>query len=340
VRPIGALLGGLAVAAASPAFAQSNVTIYGLIDMYAQVGRGDSTVYAVESGGKSGSRLGFKGSEDLGDGLSAVFVLEMGIAADTGLLTQGGLAFGRQSYVGFVGPFGQGSVGRQYTPQYTAIDESDPFGTAGGSAQASGIVTVLATRADNSFFYRSPALGPGVTVSVLGGLGQQVEGNINSAYIKYSANNLDVGLGYAHHNPVPSSGGDSASALVLTGGYDFGSFKLQGGMQAVKNASRLPATDDDRTEFYAGVHVPFGSDKLTVGAGTGKVDGVGGTTATQLSVGYVHVFSKLTDVYGIYSYIKNGDATAHTPNGGSGAGPAVSAGNDAQALMLGLRVRF
>jgi predicted porin len=334
------LLGGLAAGAVAPALAQSNVTVYGLVDAYVQVGRGDSTVYAVESGGKSGSRLGFKGSEDLGDGLSAVFALEMGIAVDTGLLTQGGLAWGRQSYVGFVGPFGQVSVGRQYTPQYTAIDESDPFGTAGGSAQASGIVTVLSTRADNSLFYRSPQLGPGITVSVLGALGQQTEGNFNSAYVKYSANNLDVGLGYAHRNPVPASGGESASALVLTGGYDFGSIKIQGGMQAVKNVSRLAATDDDRTEFYAGVHVPFGRDKLTIGAGTGKVDGVGGTTATQLSAGYVHVLSKLTDVYGIYSYIKNGDATAHTPNGATGAGPAVSAGNDAQALMLGMRVRF
>ncbi len=334
------MLGALVVGGAAPAFAQSSVTVYGLIDAYVQVGRGDSTVYAVESGGKSGSRLGFKGSEDLGDGLSTVFALEMGIAPDTGLLTQGGLAWGRQSYVGFVGPFGQVSIGRQYTPQDTAIDESDPFGTAAGSAQASGIVTVLSTRADNSIFYRSPRLGPGITVSVLGALGQQVDGNFNSAYIKYAASNLDLGLGYAHRNPVPATGGDSASALVLTGGYDFGSFKLQGGVQAVKNVSRLPATDDDRTEFYAGVHVPFGRNTLTAGAGTGKVDGVGGTTATQLSVGYVYVLSKLTDLYGIYSFIENGDATAHTPNGATGAGPAVSAGNDAQALMLGMRVRF
>jgi predicted porin len=329
----------MAAGAVAPALAQSNVTVYGLVDAYVQVGRGDSTVYALESGGKSGSRLGFKGSEDLGDGLSAVFVLEMGLAEDTGLLTQGGLAWGRQSYVGFVGPFGQVSVGRQYTPQYTAISDSDPFGTGAGSAQASGIVTVLSVRADNSGYYRSPKLGS-VTVSVLGALGQQVDGNFTSAYVEHSANNLSVGLGYAHRNAEPGSGGDSASALLLTGSYDFGSIKVTGGMQAVKNVSRLPNTDDDRTEFYAGVHVPFGRDTLTAGAGTGKVDGVGGTTATQLSVGYVHVLSKLTDLYGVYSFIKNGDATAHTPNGATGAGPAVSAGNDAQALMLGMRVRF
>ncbi len=104
--------------------------------------------------------------------------------------------------------------------------------------------------------------------------------------------------------------------------------------------SRLPNTEDDRTEFFAGVHVPIGRDKLTIGAGTGKVDGVGGTTASQYSIGYVHVLSKQTDVYGIYTFIDNGDATAHTANTGTGAGPPVSLGNDAQSLIFGVRVRF
>lgn len=338
MKPIGALLGTLLVGAATPVVAQSSNTLYGLVDAYFMVGKGDDTAYYLNSGGKSGSRLGFKGVEDLGDGLSTVFALEMGIAIDDGSITQGGRMFGRQSWVGFAGAFGTVSVGRQYTPQYTAIDDNDPFGTAAGSAQASGIVTVLSTRADNSLFYRAPKLGP-VTITVLGALGEDVIGHFVSTNIQYSSDNLDVGLAYAHQNHT-DPGGASATATVLTGGYDFGSFKIQGGAQIVKNLSRLPNTDDDRTEFFAGVHVPFGLHKLTVGVGTGKVDGVGGTTATQYSIGYVHVLSKRTDLYGIYTAIKNGDATAHTANGATGSGPPVSPGNDVQALILGMRARF
>jgi hypothetical protein len=59
----------------------------------------------------------------------------------------------------------------------------------------------------------------------------------------------------------------------------------------------------------------------------------------QYSIGNVHVLSKQTDVYGIYTFIDNGDATAHTANTGTGAGPPVSLGNDAQSLIFGVRVR-
>ena len=54
----------------------------------------------------------------------------------------------------------------------------------------------------------------------------------------------------------------------------------------------------------------------------------------------MHVLSKQTDVHGIYTFIDNGDATAHTANTGTGAGPPVSLGNDAQSLIFGVRVRF
>ena len=68
--------------------------------------------------------------------------------------------------------------------------------------------------------------------------------------------------------------------------------------------------------------------------------GPAGLVTSQYSIGYVHVLSKQTDVYGIYTFIDNGDATAHTANTGTGAGPPVSLGNDAQSLIFGVRVRF
>src|SRR5262245_49833884 len=94
-----AALAALAVPGA--ARAQSSVTIYGLFDIGVEAAKsgGGSTVREI-SGGSFGSRLGFRGVEDLGGGLSAVFRLENGFAGDSGVLAQGGLIFGREASVG------------------------------------------------------------------------------------------------------------------------------------------------------------------------------------------------------------------------------------------------
>ena len=88
MKPISAryaLVAAVATLAAASAHAQSSVTIYGVADMYMQVGKtngnGGATTYQVESGGESGSRIGFRGQEDLGGGLAAIFTLESGALA-------------------------------------------------------------------------------------------------------------------------------------------------------------------------------------------------------------------------------------------------------------------
>src|SRR5471030_2386624 len=91
-----AILGAMS----SAAFAQSNVTIYGLLDagVVSERGGATGTVTKLSSGVSSASRLGFKGTEDLGGGLSALFVLEEGVLIDTGAQDAAGQAFNRQSY--------------------------------------------------------------------------------------------------------------------------------------------------------------------------------------------------------------------------------------------------
>src|ERR1700731_4789963 len=87
---------------AVPAYAQSTVTLYGIIDTgitYVN-NTGKGAVVAMQSGVEQGSRWGLKGSEDLGGGLKTVFQLENGFNVNTGKLGQGGLEFGRQAYVG------------------------------------------------------------------------------------------------------------------------------------------------------------------------------------------------------------------------------------------------
>ena len=101
--------------------AQSNVTIYGLVDMAIQhENDGANTRTALDSGEFAGSRIGFKGSEDLGGGLKVNFQLESGFGADDGKLNQGGRIFGRQAWVGMSGGFGSVNLGRQWTRRTAA----------------------------------------------------------------------------------------------------------------------------------------------------------------------------------------------------------------------------
>jgi predicted porin len=106
-----------ALCAASPsAHAQGSVTLYGLIDegfsLYTNVA--GQHQYLLNGGVMQGSRWGLRGSEDLGGGLKAVFRLENGFDPSTGKLSQGGLGFGRQAYVGLESPYGTVTLGRQY----------------------------------------------------------------------------------------------------------------------------------------------------------------------------------------------------------------------------------
>ncbi|MGH8782749.1 porin [Paraburkholderia sp.] len=101
---------------AGVAHAQSSVTLYGIIDegFNINTNAGGKHLYNLSSGVLQGSRWGLRGTEDLGGGLKAIFVLENGFDVNTGKLGQGGLMFGRQAYVGLSSPFGTVTAGRQY----------------------------------------------------------------------------------------------------------------------------------------------------------------------------------------------------------------------------------
>jgi predicted porin len=158
----------LAVAglASTAAFAQTNVTIYGLVDVGASY-RWDSyadqaSIGGIDSGISAGNRLGFKGTEDLGNGLKAIFLLESGFGVDTGVSAQGGRLFGRQAYAGLTGGFGTLVFGRQYSPYYTAMLAMDPFvnGTVGAYSNAWGWSSMInVQRLDNTVAYVSPSFG-------------------------------------------------------------------------------------------------------------------------------------------------------------------------------------
>jgi len=98
------------------AHAQSSVTVYGIIDTgltyTSKVGATNSSRFSLDSGDMATSRIGFKGVEDLGGGLSAIFNLENGFNNDTGGLGTANTLFDRKSVVGLSGAFGTVTLGR------------------------------------------------------------------------------------------------------------------------------------------------------------------------------------------------------------------------------------
>ncbi|MGH6611191.1 MAG: porin [Burkholderiaceae bacterium] len=149
------------------ALAQSNVTLYGIIDVNFQYNDPDtgSSTRGINSGHQSGSRFGFRGSETLATGLNAVFTIEGGFNPDLGTSGQGGRLFGRQVWGGFSGGWGTAVLGRvatfsSGTGSFDMFGNTDPFLTGfGDSALASTFTSAGATRLDNSFLYSSPTFG-------------------------------------------------------------------------------------------------------------------------------------------------------------------------------------
>ena len=120
-----------AVAATSAAFAQSSVTMFGIVDLgITSIDEGNERITSVSNEGQASNRLGFRGVEDLGGGMKASFWLEGGFAADDGTAT-GGFQFNRRATLGLSGGFGEIRLGRDYTPTFYNHSAYTVFGTNG-----------------------------------------------------------------------------------------------------------------------------------------------------------------------------------------------------------------
>lgn len=219
--------------AALQVHAQSSVTLYGLID--------EGLLYNTNSSGKQvvslansnlvGNRWGLKGNEDLGGGLSAIFVLENGFNITTGTLGQGGAEFGRQAYVGIAGNFGKITLGRQYDPlaEYLSIYAAAAPWASVYAAHPAELDNLNATkRTNNAIKFRSPDWH-GFSLSAMYGIGG-VAGNVTgnsvwSVAVNYIGGPLSAGMAivvardpnYSYWGTNPSANtATSANALNMT----------------------------------------------------------------------------------------------------------------------------
>ncbi len=151
------------------ALAQSNVTLYGILDVNFQYNDPDASGAAstrgINSGHQSGSRWGLRGVEALSPGLNAVFTIEGGYNPDLGTIGQGGRLFGRQAWAGFSGGWGTVVAGRvatfsSGTGSFDLFGNTDPFLTGFGDSGLGSTFTPSSTlRVDNGVLYASPTFG-------------------------------------------------------------------------------------------------------------------------------------------------------------------------------------
>ena len=315
----------------SGALAQSNVTIYGIVDagLVRETGGAAGPLTSVGSGIASGSRIGFKGKEDLGGGLSAIFQVENGFNVDTGTAGQGGLLFGRQAFVGLSGRLGTLTLGRQYTPYYKTLrDIGDPFGAVSLAGRAGNLFSTN-TRTDNTVEYASPKIG-GMRVDLTYGAGETAgDSSANRTLggsIGYAGSALTVQLAY-HRAENATATGHVRNTLV-SANYQFGRVTAYGSF--ARNAG--PAAADSR-DMLAGVAITAGPGKLLL-SHVRHDDRAAGNDATQWGIGYLHPLSKRTDLYAAYAAIDNRNAAAFR------VGNATERGTGDKALNLGVRHNF
>lgn len=327
---------------AGVASAQTNVTVYGVLDMAIQHedrGGAAGSVTALDSGIESGSRLGFKGTEDLGSGLKANFVLEMGMNADTGVSSQGGVLFGRQAYVGLSGGFGSVNLGRQYAPIFIATDAVDPFdagiigATAGVGTSASGILGIFGTpfRTNNTINYTTNNLG-GFTGSLAYSLGEQPGDTASGRQIGLSGTyaNGPVLVTAAYHTANDTTAATNATKLGFVGGtYNFGVAKLAAAYGTNKTDN---APSDNRT-WMLGVTVPVGAGNILGSYIHNDNRAVSAGASNQIAVGYTYALSKRTDLYTSLS------RTANDDNANAG-GLAAANGDTDKLFNVGIRHKF
>ena len=327
-------------AIAGGAYAQSNVILFGIVDEAARYTKnGDAkSVKSLVSGGINTSRIGFRGTEDLGDGLKAGFWYEAGFNADSGTQSDASRFFNRRTTVSLLGGFGEARIGRDYTPTYLGYTDYDPFGDNGVAASSKfdlslGTARDTGTRADNQITYLTPNNLGGFYARAAVAAGETVAGK---RYIGgragYGAGPIDVSGSYGVTRVAPLAGENNFKTYDVGASYDFGVVKAMGYYQQSKFAEQKIAN------YSIGAIVPFGTSIVKAaythanlkGRNAANVD-VNSNDANQYAVGYIYNLSKRTALYGTAAYIKNkGNATfavstppAVTPAGGNSKGAEI-----------------
>lgn len=338
------LLAAAIAAALAPAAVMaeaSNVTIYGRID-YGFMSRGGDNNGATQAG-RTGrmndfedgilgtNRFGFKGSEDLGNGLKAIYEFEFGFNGDTGDAFGG--TTNRHSWVGLTGAFGTVLGGRVDGARYSFVGKYDPFKnqTVANAGSLFGVTSGLgqADRADNAIVYITPELAPGLkflgayTTNLLGeagsgvatgfaaGQGVDVEtGDTPLWAVAAMYDNGPISLLADYENlkiKRANAGSDLEFDLWVFGAsYDFGVVKLHGYYENVEGDDGASKALSDSDGWLVGLSAPVTS-AITLKASYVKAnnDAVADADCSKIGIGAEYAFSKRTTAYATWAKINS-----------------------------------
>jgi predicted porin len=363
------------------AHAQSSVTLYGLIDDAIQFTHnatsGGTNLIGLNPGNLQGSRWGLKGTEDLGDGLKAIYQLENGFNPNTGKLGQGSREFGRQAYVGLQGnQYGTFTMGRQYDPlvhQVQGITEDTYFGSTFATA---GDVDNYdnSSRTNNALTYVSPVFA-GLQFEAMyafGGVaGATGSGQTWSTAASYNNGPISLAAGYfvadntggakrtawsstsdgTFDGPV-NSGYASAKSIniarvagqYVAGPFIFGGSYSNSQYKADAWSSFLSSEKFNTGQAFFNYQA---SPAMLVGVGYSYTKASGNTDATynQVSVGADYHLSKRTDVYlvGAWQHASGNQLNANgtVSSAEASVGSYGVSGTDAQEMLsVGIRHKF
>lgn len=328
------------MALSGAAMAQSSVTVYGRLDTsIGSAKEGDVGSAAAQRVNKmfannmTTSRIGFRGTEDLGGGLTALFVVETGFAPDAPAATFLG---DRAAVVGLSGGFGTVKLGRHDTSFDDIRDlmVSSNLWDSGSLATTETIVSTGANavngvggladygdRGNNQIRYESPNFG-GFTFGVSKAFDEtaNVSNDITAYNVRYKAGALDIGAAYQKNAMTPPNV-DAAKHYILTkdikfstlaAAYDFGSFRVSGGWNQAKQTNVVNPVKANT--YTVGVNMPVDAWDFSLGYSTAKAKQAGATfeKGSAFSLGSTYAFSKRTKAYAAMTNgdIKNGTTGA------------------------------
>lgn len=345
-------IAGVLGAVGAAASAQSTVTIYGALDTYLGYGKSGSTFKQsrLNEGGHVASQLGFRGSEDLGSGLRASFLMEAGVSTDTGNGNIPGpsLSFTRQTWVGLSGAFGNLQFGRQYTPLFLTTLRPDPYGMNSvfspgilyGQADGQDGLLPWAARADNALKYSSPT-GLPVSASLMWAPGEAAGGSSGryiGGNIAYERGPFFVGYGYQQRKSgsaaAPVASPSTSTSHAVAASYEVPAFRV--GASYGRQDSDL-ATVKPATLLHVGGQFNITPiDGLVASYASRDVDS-SSRDQVALTLGYNRLVSKRTMVYArVLKLTNKGNASVSL----GGVVVAPNSGNDASLMGFGLLHRF
>ncbi len=311
----------LALAAMFPAavFAQSSVKIYGSIDAgvryQTNVTAAGNGLYSMASGNSYANRLGFRGQEDLGDGMNAHFQLESGFNTKTGELDNANnVLFNRTAAVGIGGKWGSIDLGRQYTIGFRTEKFLDPFDHhyTGIVPLSSGAGTTLPAAAKTAGLSASSSSGTrfnndvhytgtfGVLIvraeyalgEVVGDTGK---GAAKAAGFAYTG---DTVLAAAAYTRKETPSGFTNQAFIAGGGVKFGAIRAKAGFSRERQESASAGTYQLETAFGGASYRFTPALELTAAVYRSAFDSAASVGSRTLALaGGTYVFSKNTNLY-------------------------------------------